>query len=80
MKLFYCPYTDREVPQQETSLEHVVPLALGAANGYEVRVNRSVNKQLGASLDSKIANELLFALRRTRYDARGHSGKDPWRR
>ena len=77
MKLFYCPYTDRELPRQATSLEHVVPLALGGANGFEVRVNRSANKQLGASLDGKIASELLFALRRTRYDARGHSGKRP---
>jgi hypothetical protein len=28
-RLFYCPYTDREILEAQTSKEHIIPLALG---------------------------------------------------
>ena len=77
-KLIYCPYTDRDIRVEDSSLEHIIPLALGGANGLEVRVDAGYNSALGSELDGKLANEFLMAIRRTEYDARGHSGKEPW--
>ena len=73
----YCPYSNRELPQEETNREHVIPLSLGGVNGFEIAVDAAVNSQLGTTLDGSLANEFLFALRRTKYNARGHSGKEP---
>ena len=77
MRLVYCPYTDQDLPLQETSSEHVIPLALGGANGFEIRAATTANSSLGSTHDGKLANELIFALRRTRLNARGHSGNLP---
>ena len=74
----YCPYTDRELQDRETSSEHIIPLALGGVNGLELRVDAGFNTRLGSELDGRLANEFLMAMRRTKYDARGHSRKEPW--
>ena len=76
--MIYCPYTDQDLPERETSFEHIIPLALGGANGLELRVDARFNASSGSELDGQLANEFFFALRRTEYDARGHSGKEPW--
>ncbi|MCY4499002.1 MAG: hypothetical protein OXC14_17175 [Rhodospirillaceae bacterium] len=76
--LIYCPYTDRDILEEDSSSEHIIPLALGGANGLEVRVDAAFNSALGSALDGKLANEFFMAIRRTEYDARGHSGKEPW--
>ena len=76
-ELIYCPYTDCDLPENETSSEHIVPLSLGGANGFEIPVDADFNSNLGSELDGALANEFFVALRRTEYDARGHSGKEP---
>ena len=76
--MIYCPYTDRELREEDSSPEHIIPLALGGVNGLEIRVDTGFNAALGSELDGKLANELLMAIRRTKYDARGHSRKEPW--
>ena len=75
--LICCPYTDQELPKSKTNSEHIIPLALGGVNGFNVHVDRDFNSQLGSELDGSLANEFLWALRRTEYDARGHSGREP---
>ena len=35
------------------------------------------NSQVGSQLDGALANEFMFALKRTKFDTRGHSGKKP---
>ena len=75
--MIYCPYTDRNLSEGETSAEHIIPLSLGGANGLELPVESALHTQLGSEIDGALANEFLFGLRRTRYDARGHSGKQP---
>ena len=76
--VIYCPYTDRQLPCDMASAEHVIPLALGGANALTIPVDKSANSTLGSELDGAFANEFPIELRRTRYDARGHSGKEPW--
>ena len=78
MGTIYCPYTDEDIPQSAASSEHIIPLSLGGVNGFELPVNRDYNRRIGSELDGKLAGEFLWALRRTKYDARGHSGKEPW--
>ncbi len=75
--MIYCPYSDRELPEHKTNREHIIPLALGGVDGFAISVDAVVNSHLGTTLDGPLANELLFALRRTKYNARGHSGKEP---
>ena len=73
----YCPYTDREIPERESSSEHIIPLSLGGVNGFEIPVDATCNSTLGGGIDGKLATEFLWELRRTEHDARGHSGKEP---
>lgn len=74
----YCPYTDCDIPSDRASREHVIPLSLGGADALTIPVDTSANSALGSELDGKLANEFPIQLRRTRYDARGHSAKQPW--
>ena len=76
-RLIYCPYTDRELPESQTSREHIIPLSLGGVDGFEIPVDAAFNSMVGTNLDGALANDFFIALRRTEYDARGHSGKEP---
>ena len=71
--MIYCLYSNRELPESKTNREHIIPLSLGGVNGFEIAVDATLNSEIGTALDGALANELLFALRRTKYDARGHS-------
>lgn len=73
----YCPYTDRLLSVDDVSKEHIVPLALGGSDAFVVPVGREFNSKVGSSIDGAMANDFLVAIERTRYDARGHSGKKP---
>ena len=75
--MIYCPYTDRDIPEGQSSPEHIIPLSLGGINGLEISVDSAVNSQVGSKLDGALGNEFLFALKRTKFDTRGHSGKKP---
>ena len=76
-ELIYCPYTDRDLTENATNSEHIIPLSLGGTNGLEIPVDAAFNSMVGSQLDGALANEFLVALRRTEYDARGHSGREP---
>ena len=76
--MIYCPYTDREIRDDEASSEHVIPLSLGGVDGFELPVDRNFNSESGSKLEGALANEFLWALARTKFDARGHSGKKPF--
>ena len=73
----YCPYTDCDLPKLSTSSEHIIPLSLGGVNGFEIPVDAAINSKVGDELDGALANEFLWALRRTEYGTIGHSGKEP---
>ena len=75
--MIYCPYTDRDVLEAQSSREHIIPLSLGGVDGFEIPVGFTSNSRVGSILDGALANEFLFALKRTKFDARGHSGKKP---
>ena len=75
--MIYCPYTDREIRYDQSSAEHIIPLSLGGINSLEIPVDAAFNSTVGSEIDGALANEFFMALRRTEYDARGHSGKEP---
>ncbi len=76
--MIYCPYTDKEIEENETSIEHIIPSSLGGADDLAIRADAFFNKKVGSELDGALSNEFFFALRRTRFDSRGHSGKQPY--
>ncbi|MEQ5768287.1 HNH endonuclease [Halomonas sp. H33-56] len=71
----YCIYTDREYPHKELTREHIIPLSLGGVNGFEILVEKEINKFFGSKVDGKLANDFLIKLDRKNADARGHSNK-----
>lgn len=73
----YCPYTDKTIPMNQASREHIVPMALGGSDAFQIPACRSFNSHAGSKVDGAMANDFITALDRTRYDARGHSGRKP---
>jgi hypothetical protein len=73
----YCPYTDKELPEYETTQEHILPLSLGGINGFEIPVSKDFNSKVGSSIDGKLANDFLIMLRRNKLNVKGHSNKRP---
>jgi hypothetical protein len=65
------------LPIDQVSNEHIVPLALGGADAFALPVCRRFNSEVGSSIDGAMANDFMVAIERTRYDARGHSGRKP---
>jgi hypothetical protein len=74
-RIFFCPYTGREIVETDSSVEHVLPESLGGLGGLTVRVDREANNRLGSEVDAKVTP--IFALERVEYDLRGHSGSPP---
>ena len=77
MTRIYCPYTDRDIEGARSSSEHIIPLALGGTGALRIRVDSAANSKVGSELDGRLADEFLWALRRTESGATGHSGKEP---
>ena len=75
--MIYCPYADANIPEEQARPEHIIPLSLGGVNGFQIPVDATLNSTLGSELDGALGKEFLFSLRRTKFDARGHSGKRP---
>jgi hypothetical protein len=73
----YCIYTDSIVSADDANRDHIVPLSLGGADGFEILACREFNSRTGSELEGAMANDFLIAMERTRYDARGHSGRRP---
>jgi hypothetical protein len=75
--LVYCPYTDRELTFDETTTEHIIPLALGGIDGVEIPVCGKFNSMVGSKVDGGLANDFMVMTKRDKCDVRGHSGKKP---
>lgn len=75
--MIYCPYTDLDLPEEQCSSEHIVPLALGGTNGFEIPVSASFNSKVGSEIDGALANDFLTLSKRSKHDIRGHNGKRP---
>jgi len=73
----YCPYTDKDIPTDETDREHIIPLALGGMDGFEIPVSPAANSEIGSRIDGAIARDFFTMTKRDRFDVRGHSGKEP---
>jgi len=73
----YCPYLGQVVPPEKANREHIIPLSLGGANGFEIFVDRDFNSTVGSKIDGALANDFMVAMRRQEYDAIGHSKKRP---
>lgn len=73
----YCPYTDREIPVEQSSAEHIISLALGGHDDLTIPVDSDANSHLGSKIDGALANEVFVARQRVKHDARGHSGREP---
>lgn len=75
--MIYCPYTDQELEDSQTSSEHILPLSLGGINGFEIPVCKEFNSSSGSKIDGALANDFLVLMKRNELDIRGHSGKKP---
>lgn len=73
----YCPYTDTKIDANSSSVEHIIPLSLGGSNTFTIPVSKAYNSKVGSDIDGDLANDFLVLLRRSHFDARGHSKKKP---
>jgi HNH endonuclease len=71
----YCIYTDKEIPESESNIEHILPLSLGGSNELIIKVHKESNSRIGSKIDGKIANDFLVQLLRKKNEAKGHSKK-----
>ena len=73
----YCPYTNRDILVEESSLEHILPKSLGGSDDLRIRCDHSTNSRIGHEIEGPLAKEFLWVIRRGKHDARGHSKKLP---
>jgi hypothetical protein len=76
-QMIWCPYTNKEWKENDTNLEHIIPLSLGGCDDFSIPVNRDFNSRVGSDIDGKLANEFPIAIRRVSFGATGHSKKEP---
>ncbi|HEY1084060.1 MAG TPA: hypothetical protein VGE29_17485 [Prosthecobacter sp.] len=72
--LVWCPYTDKDLPLDSCSPEHIVPLSLGGCNEFTIPVAKEANSTVGSEIDGGIANDFFINLARSRLNMRGHNG------
>lgn len=73
----YCPYSDEEIPIEESSKEHIVPLSMGGSNQFVIPVSKNLNSTLGSKIDGELANDFLVLFQREKFEAKGHSNRMP---
>ncbi len=76
--MIYCPYSDQDIPEEESSSEHILPLSLGGIDTFEIPVSKKENSAVGSKLDGLLAEDYLIKKSRNKYDVRGHSNKKPY--
>jgi len=76
--MIYCPYTNKDISESETTSEHIIPLSLGGINGFEIPVCKIFNSNVGSKIDGALANDFLILMKRNELDVRGHSKKSPF--
>ena len=76
--MIYCPYSDRDIPEDQSNSEHIIPLSLGGINGFEIPVSKKQNATVGSNLDGLLAKDFIIKKSRNKYDVRGHSRKKPF--
>lgn len=75
--MIYCPYTNKFYSKEKTNSEHIIPLSLGGAKGFEIPVEIAFNKTVGSQIDGKLANDLIILLNRIKNNTKGHRRKPP---
>lgn len=75
MTTIYCPYTNKDIPVEQSNNEHIIPKSLGGINMFNLPVDADFNSAVGSSIDGDLANDFSVLLRRREFDARGHSRK-----
>lgn len=77
MNTIYCPYTNQDIPLEQSNNEHIFPKSLGGINSFNLPVDAAYNSKAGSDIDGELANDLLILFRRREFDTRGHSNKSP---
>ena len=67
----WCPYTNQDLDESETSPEHIIPLSLGGCDDFAIPVDK-INSTVEVKLMGNMQMTLVM-LRRNAFDVRGHS-------
>lgn len=73
--MIYCIYSDKEIRDSESNIEHIIPLSLGGSNQFTIPVSEKLNSAL-AKVDGKVANDFLIKLMCAKNNTRGYSKKE----
>ena len=72
----YCIYSGKEIDDQDTNIEHIIPLSLGGSNDFTINVSEKLNSYLGSKIDGKLTQDFLVNMDRVHYAGKGHSKKE----
>lgn len=76
MTYLHCPYSGIDILTDEANIEHIIPLALGGADSFTIRVAKDRNALFNREIDEPLKKSLFIATARRRHDARGHRKTD----
>jgi hypothetical protein len=74
MRNVICPYTCLPIESIDASREHIVPDALGGANGFALVADRVRNGQYGEGVDSRLIHSPLVSLMAVQHGVVTRSG------
>jgi len=73
----YCIYTDREITQEDSNEEHIIPLSLGGSSAFTIRVDKEFHTKVASHIDGTLSNDFVINMARSKRSVRGHSKKTP---
>lgn len=70
--MVFCIYSNTEVADSESNIEHIFPLTLGGSDAFTISVSKSINTLANRELDEKLKSCLSLATNRKKHQAVGH--------
>ena len=76
MGQMYCIYNDKLVDEENSNLEHIIPLSLGGCDEFSIKVDSKINSELGSAIDGKMSKDIFISFIRQNKNYQGHSKKE----
>jgi hypothetical protein len=73
----FCPYLGKDLSDEVTTLEHVVPYSIGGSNAFTIHVSKTANDRAGGEVDSLLTNNFFISAERIARGLEGQSGNAP---
>lgn len=62
----YCIYSNKQISENEASIEHVIPLSLCGINTFTIETSKEKNNEYGTYIKGVFENDFLTLIHRIR--------------